>query len=329
MSGRIDVLSDRQALGDSQPGDADLDVLLVGEALVDFISIEVADSLTTTARFERHMGGSPANIALNVAKLGGRSAVICKTGIGAFGQYIRNELRRYGVLTEYMIMDHRVRTTVVFVARTAGTPDFEVARQGDAQLRPLDVPEEAIARARLVHASTFALSAEPSRSAVRHALELARTHGKLVSLDPNYHPAVWPNLFEARSVLSELYPVVDLTKPSLDDAERLFGPGRAPEEYAQKFREMGAKTVVLTMGAQGVLLSHGDCIERFPPRPVDVLDATGAGDAFWAGYLMAMLDGNDPVRCVRFAQEVVGRKLVTVGPLPASLDRADLYAGLA
>ncbi len=306
----------------------DLDVLLVGEALVDFISMEVSDSLSTTAQFERHLGGSPANIALNVAKLGGRSALICKTGIGAFGQYIRNELRRYGVLTDYMIMDHRVRTTIVFVARTAGTPDFEVARQGDAQLRPEDVPKEAIARARLVHASTFALSQEPSRSAVRHAIRKAREMGKLVSLDPNYHPAVWPNLFEARAVLGELYPLVDITKPSLDDAERLFGPGNTPEEYVAKFRELGVKTVVLTMGAKGALLSHEDRLHRIEPHKVKVADSTGAGDAYWAGFLLAWLDGNPPERCALFAREVVERKLRTIGALPTYIERADLYAAL-
>lgn len=308
--------------------EADLDVLAVGELLIDLISTEMAPSLRETVEFRRHQGGSVANIALNSAKLGMRSALVAKIGIGAFGQYLKRELGRFGVLTDYLVMDHHVRTTMVFVARTAGTPDFEVARQGDALLRPDEVPEAAVSRARLVHASTFALSREPCRSAVRYVLRLAREQGKLVSLDPNYHPEVWPNLFEARAVLGELYPLVDLTKPSLDDAERLFGPGHTPEQYVDMFSTLGARTIVLTMGAQGILLCHEGRLERFPPRVIDVADATGAGDAFWSGFLVAWLDGQPPERCVLFAREVVERKLQTVGPLPATLDRSEVYASL-
>lgn len=308
--------------------DADLDVLGVGELLIDLISTDMASSLRDTAEFRRYQGGSTANLVLNVAKLGMRSALIAKTGIGAFGQYCKHELSRFGVLTDYLVMDHHVRTTMVFVARTTGTPDFEVARQGDAQLRPDEVSVDAVSHARLVHVSTFALSREPSRSAIRRAIELAHAGGKLISLDPNYHPDIWPNVFEAREVLAELYPCIDLTKPSLDDAERLFGPGRTPEEYLDLFVRMGARTVVLTAGAGDILLHTGGEVQRIPADRVDVADATGAGDAFWAGFLVATLDGHPPRRALQFALEVVKRKLATVGPLPATFDRADIYVTL-
>jgi sugar/nucleoside kinase (ribokinase family) len=306
----------------------DLDVLSVGELLIDLISTEMAPSLRDTAEFRRYQGGSAANLALNVAKLGMRSALVSKVGIGAFGQHCKAEMSRYGVLTDYLVMDHHAHTTMVFVARTSGTPDFEVARQGDAQLRPEDIPDEAVLRSRLVHSSAFALSLEPCRSAVRHVLQLARAEGKILSLDPNYHPDVWPNLFEARAVLAELYPLIDLTKPSLDDAQRLFGPGNTPEKYVEMFAALGARTVVLTMGAQGVLLQHEGCTRHIPASDVEVADATGAGDAFWAGFLVAWLDGQPPERCVLFGREIVDRKLKRVGPLPASINRAEVYGGM-
>ena len=311
------------------PNTPDLDVVAIGELLIDLISTEPAPSLRDSAGFGRHQGGAAANLAVNVAKLGGRSALVAKTGIGAFGQYCKNELNRFGVLTDYLVMDHRVRTTMVFVARTAGTPDFEVARQGDAELRAEEVAEEAIARARLVHTTAFALSREPCRSAVLHAVRLAKQHGRLVSLDPNYHPDVWRNLFEARAVLGELYRLVDLTKPSLDDAERLWGPGRTPEEYVDIYAELGAGTVVLTMGSEGAIVRHDGDTTYLPPRALEVADATGAGDAYWSGFLVAWLDGHAPEQCALFAREVVERKLRTVGPLPQNIDRRELYATVA
>ncbi|MBS3782820.1 MAG: carbohydrate kinase, partial [Anaerolineae bacterium] len=82
----------------------------------------------------------------------------------------------------------------------------------------------------------------------------------------------------------------------------------------------------LTMGAEGILLSEEGETTYIPARQVDVVDATGAGDSFWAGFLTALLDGNSLERCVLFAREIVERKLTTVGPLPDAIDRADIYA---
>lgn len=307
-----------------------LDLLAIGETLVDFISVEQTDWLRNATTFRRYLGGSPANIAVNVAKLGGRSAVISKTGIGAFAQFVKSELQRHGVSIEYLVMDHRNRTTVAFVSSTSGKPDFEIARSGDFLLRPEEISEEAIARARVVHASTFALSREPCRSAVRKAFELAGGMGKIVSLDPNYSARIWPHHKEARQVLREVYRHVNITKPSADDARRIFGPEYTTEQYIELFHEMGPETVVFTMGREGILVSeHGRITSHVPARPIESEDATGAGDAFWAGFLVALLDGEPPERCAFVAREMAELKVKRRGPLPLEMDRTELYANAA
>jgi fructokinase len=308
--------------------EGDLDLLAVGETLIDLISTEQTDEgLRNATSFGRYLGGSPANIAVNVAKLGRQAAVVSKTGIGAFGQFLKGELRYRGVRTDYLVMDHRVHTSVIFVSRSAGTPEFEAFRDGDHQLSPREIPEEAVARARVVHASTFALSREPCRAAVRRVFELAHRLGKIVSLDPNYSPVIWPDYQEARQVVRDTYRYATITKPSLDDAERLFGPGHPPEAYIEEIHALGPQTVILTMGRQGALISHaGRVLGHVPARSVDVVDVTGAGDAFWAGFLVALLDGHPPERCALFAREIVELKLTTVGPPPGSIDRGEIYA---
>jgi sugar/nucleoside kinase (ribokinase family) len=306
--------------------EGDLDLLAVGETLVDFISEEEAESLREAYTFRKYQGGSPANIAVNVAKLGGTSAVVSKTGIGNFGQFLKAELQRAGVTTEYMVMDHLVHTTVIFISRTAGTPDFEAFRAGDYKLEPNEVREEAVQRARVVHASTFALSREPCRSAVERAFQLGEEHGKIISLDPNYSRQIWPNYREAKGVLERMLGYATITKPSLDDASRIFGPGEEPEAYIGRFHDTGPPIVVLTMGADGILLSDEGETTYIPARPVEVVDATGAGDSFWAGFLTALLDENSLERCALFAREIVERKLTTVGPLPDTIDREAVYA---
>src|SRR5918994_3590857 len=311
------------------PGTESFDVLTIGEVVVDFISAEKTDTLSNASTFRRYLGGSPANIAVYVSKLGGESAVIAKTGIGAFGTFLKSELQRHGVTTEYLLMDHRTHTTVIFVSSTSATPDFEEFRSGDYLLRPEEVSEEAISRTRVVHASTFALSREPCRSAVLLAFRKAREMGKIVSLDPNYSRRVWPDYKEAQGVIREAYKHVNVTKPSSDDARRVFGPDHEPEQYIEMFHDLGPETVIFTMGGEGNLVSEGGKITaHVPTRPVDVVDATGAGDSFWAGFLTALLDGNDVERSVLFAREIVERKLTTKGPLPADIDRDGIYADL-
>lgn len=307
----------------------DIDLLAIGETLIDFISVETTDSLRHAATFQRFPGGSPANIAMYVAKLGGAAAIVSKVGVDAFGQFIADELRGHGVNTEYLVADPRTHTTVIFVSRTTGTPDFSAMRGGDALLRPDDLNDAAIARAKIVHASTFALSREPCRSAVRKAFGLARERGALVSLDPNYSPRIWPDFAEARAVIRELYGYANLTKPSRDDAERLFGPGHSPEEYIAMFHDMGPQVVIFTMGKEGALISdNGRVIAHIPARPVNVVDATGAGDSFWAGFLVALLDGRPLEQCALFAREIVELKLTTVGPLPGAINRREVYERL-
>lgn len=303
----------------------DIDVLAIGETLVDFISEEQVESLQDAYTFRKYLGGSPANIATNVSRLGKRAAVLSKTGSKSFGQFVKTELERHGVITDTLLMDQKAHTSFVFVARTRETPDFEVARSADYRLAPEEIDPSVIARSQIIHASTFALSREPARSAVIKAFRLAHDSQKITSLDPNYSPLVWPDREEAIDVLRELYPITTLTKPSLDDASRLFGPGLEPDEYIDKFHDLGPPSVVFTMGANGILLSTGGRRVYIPARQVNVADVTGAGDAFWAGFLVGFLDGLSFEKCARFAREIAAIKLAQVGPLPPGIDRLRMY----
>lgn len=306
-----------------------VDLLTIGEVLVDFISTERADSLRDTEIFQRYLGGSPANIATNVSRLGRSAALIAKTGIGAFGQFLKGALQRNGVRTDYLIMDHRFNTSVIFVSRTSGTPDFEPFRSADFNLTPDEISEEIITAATILHTSTWPLSREPSRSAVIKAFRIASEHNKILSFDPNYSPVVWPDYQEAQEVMREILSYTTITKASLDDSHRFFGEGYTPEEYIEMFHDLGPKTVVFTMGPGGSIISeNGHILGHLPARKIEVKDATGAGDAFWAGYLTALLDGRSPRVCLLFAREVVELKLQTVGTLPAAIDRNELYARL-
>ena len=307
-----------------------LDVLAVGETLVDFISHELVTSLRTASSFTRYPGGQPANVAVYVAKLGGRSAVITKVGTDYFGEYLEDQLGRHGVSTEGLRRTSEAATTNAFVTRTVAVPDFQVNRGADVLLGLRDVPDEMIERSRAVHASAFALSLDPQRLAVRRAMRLGARLGKLVSLDPNYDPRVWPDRDEAWEVLAEVLPYVNVIKPSLEDARRLFDPNMEDDALEaaclETFTDLGAETIIFTRSGGTVTVSEGGEVEHVGPLPkVKVENVTGARDAFWSALLVARLDGKEWVECIRFAHEIASLKLGIEGHVERMIDREAFY----
>ncbi|MBN1259163.1 MAG: carbohydrate kinase [Anaerolineae bacterium] len=308
--------------------DGDIDLLTIGEIVVDLISKEEITALEAARAFHKYQGGSPANLARYVAQLGGAAALIAKTGADTFGSFLEAELREAGVFTNALGNVPGAHTTCIFISRTAGTADAIAYRDADFQLHPEDVDETLIRKAKIVHTSTFALAREPSRTTIEETLRLAHQYRKIVSFDPNYNPPDWLNREEAMETLRRVFRYVDVTKPSLDDAERLFGAGLHPTDYIGRYHEMGAAVVVFTMGRRGALLSYRNQVAAFPAPTVEVADATGAGDAFWAGFLTALVDGASLELATRFALEIAAIKIQTVGPLRLRLDRAALYRQL-
>jgi fructokinase len=302
-----------------------LDVLVFGEALIDLISDRMVSSLADAGGFRRFVGGQVTNVALNVVRLGGTAAAVGCIGDDGFGRYIHQQLAQAGVGVDYVTLTDQAPTTVSINARQTATPDFIIYRGADAHIFSRKKYLEAVESSRVVHTSAFALSREPARSTILQALERARQSGALVSLDPNHHPRIWPDVDDVRGVLAEAYRWVNVTKPSLDDCVRLFGPGLSPLACVERFQSWGPEIVALTMGARGILLAtDGGDFYHIESGDVEVADVTGAGDAFWAGLLIALLDGYPPHEAACLGQIVAEIKIGTVGPVPRMPDRTEL-----
>jgi sucrose-phosphate synthase len=310
-----------------------LDLLAVGETVIDFISHRRVHSLRTASSFTRYLGGQPANVAVYVAKLGRRSAILSKVGTGHFGEYLEDQLQHHGVDTEALQHTDEMASTSVFLTRTDRVPDFEVNRGADALLGMREVSDELIERAQIVHTSAFALSRDPQRLAIRRAMRLGRRLGKIVSLDPNYDSRIWPDKEEAWEVLAEIMPYVTIVKPSLEDARRLFDYNMDDETLREsclsEFHELGAEVVIFTSSGGVVTVSDGASVEQIGPLTrVEGANVTGARDSFWAGLMVAHLDGNDWTTCVKFAHEVAKLKLGVEGHVERMIDRRDVYGRL-
>ena len=294
------------------------DILAVGELLADFIGQEIATNLVDTATFERFQGGSPANMAANMARLGNRTAIVSCVGLDNIGTYLVGQVAKAGVDTRHIVRSIYEPTSIVLVSRTKGTPDFIAYRQADRQIMPCHLPDTLLSQARIFHTTCFALSQQPAQSAIVDAAQRASRVGCQVSIDCNYAPSIWPDRDQAWHVIGDYCSAGALVKLSEDDAARLYGEPQTTDQIIRDFHAMGATLVCLTLGAEGSIVSSNGGTDRvqLPGRKIDVIDVTGAGDAYWAGFLTAWLQNRTPAQCADAGAKIAALKLTTKGPLP-------------
>ncbi|MBK7936515.1 MAG: hypothetical protein IPJ82_05265 [Lewinellaceae bacterium] len=181
----------------------------------------------------------------------------------------------------------------------------------------------------ILHTTCFALSKNPAQHVIMEAAEKAKRAGCQLSIDANYSEKIWPERREAQRLLSELCRLGALVKVSDVDWGRLYEDlSPKPDTVIDHFLKMGATEVCFTLGAEGCWVADNTQRHFLPARPVEVKDTTGAGDAFWSGYLTARLDGKKLLECAIAGRKMAELKLVQFGPLPDKVERELIYADL-
>lgn len=290
--------------------------LMLGEAVVDFISTGFVSSLEDASSFEKFAGGEVANLSVNLSRLGFSVTLGSCLGNDSLGRFHQQHMRQAGIDLSLIQTASAAPTTLIPVARQTATPDFLVYRGADQHLMLTEALLDAARNADAIHTSAFALSRDPCRSTIRSILQSVAQSGKIISLDPNYHPAIHPDRADFLPILKEITAQATVVKPSLDDSQRIFGPGKEAADYLELFLTLGPEIVVLTMGEKGSLLGTASG-KRFHihTRPVPVFDVTGAGDAYWSGLLAGLVSGLDPLDSARIGQAVAEHKIGFVGPI--------------
>lgn len=288
------------------------DILAVGELLIDMIS-DTYDDAVNSGTYFRFFGGSAANLAMNAKKLGLRSQVASAVGKDGFGAYLLQQLEQEGIPTDCIQLTDDA-TSMVVVTKSRSTPRPIFYRGADFQLSCTPKLEHAVKQSKIVHFSCWPISRQPARDTVEKIISLARSEGALIGFDPNYHPAVWARGEDGVAYVKCIIGQVDVIKPSKDDADRLFGED-APDRHLDRFLELGAGLVILTMGADGALVSNGVDRVHVGSVPTEVADATGAGDAFWSGFYSGLVNHLTIAESVKFGMEVSAYKLRNVGPV--------------
>lgn len=264
------------------------DILTVGELLVDMMSNAYDDNIANTS-YQKLFGGSPSNIAMNAKRLGINSIVASAVGEDDLGAFLIGRLQNAGIDTR-CIQSNDYATSMVVVTKSKSTPIPIFYRGADFHLDYTITLEESLLNSKIVHFSCWPISMEPARKTIEKVLELARENRILVGFDPNYHPMIWQRGEDGLQYIKSVLGKVDIVKPSEDDAERLFGKD-THEHQIEKFLELGAKLVIMTLGKDGALVSNGRDTIRFDSLATEVMDTTGAGDAFWSGFYTAAIQG--------------------------------------
>ncbi|WP_068783487.1 carbohydrate kinase family protein [Paenibacillus phocaensis] len=286
------------------------DVLTVGELLVDMIS-DGYDSEKESKDYHAFFGGSPANIAMNIKRLGAQSTIASAVGKDRFGNFLLNHLIEAGIGT-HLIQQVEQSTSLVVVTKSTSTPIPIFYRGADYHLKYSDILEQKIIDSKIVHFSCWPASSMPVRTTLEQVIQTARQHNCLICFDPNYHPAIWQHNEDGISYVKHLISQSDIVKPSEDDANRLFGEA-SYEEQLENFLQLGAKLVVMTLGKDGAIVSNGVETIRFDTMATEVVDTTGAGDAFWSGFYTALVKGCTVKQGLKLGFAVSAYKLRYVG----------------
>jgi fructokinase len=299
-----------------------IDIISVGEVLIDFIGHETNASIENTKNYHRFLGGSPTNVASNAAILGLKSVIVASCGNDGLGDYIIRKLQENKVITTQVKRSEGFPTSVIMVSKSTATPEFIAYRQADCQIAPDQIPDELLKSARIYHTTCFALSQNPARETIVEGAKKAHALGLKTSIDINFSEKIWPNREEAKEVLKEYLSTNPLVKLSDDDCYRLFAEEKSEEFIFDYFHKLGASTICLTKGKDGVVLSDSEQgIFRQKANVVeDIKDTTGAGDAFWTGFLYAQLSNKNFEDTIVIAQKLAVLKLQTLGGLPKNID---------
>jgi fructokinase len=259
---------------------------VIGEALIDLVPRTDA-----SAEYVAHPGGSPFNVAVALARLENRTALMARMADHGFGEILRDAALAEGVdLSAAPVADQLATLAVVSLdAPGHATYDFYLKGTADwqwtaAELRRVPTATE------VVHFGSIASWTPPGSKAIDQVVrEMHSTSQVLVSYDPNVRPAVLGSPARGRQLIERSVRRAHLVKASREDLEWLY-PSRAIDETARRWLDLGAAILVVTDGADGAIVYRaGVAPLRRPGRPVEVVDTIGAGDAFTGGMLSALV----------------------------------------
>ncbi|KAL8479558.1 hypothetical protein ACS0TY_026455 [Phlomoides rotata] len=229
-------------------------IVCFGEMLIDFVPTVSGVSLADAPGFLKAPGGAPANVAIAVARLGGKAAFVGKLGDDEFGHMLAGILKDNKVSADGVPFDKGARTALAFVTlRADGEREFMFYRNPSADMlfKPEELNLELIRSAKVFHYGSISLIVEPCRAAHLKAMDEAKKAGALLSYDPNLRLPLWPSAEYAKEQIMSIWDKADVIKVSDNELEFLTGSNKIDDASAMSLWHNNLKLLLVTLGEKG------------------------------------------------------------------------------
>ncbi|MFH1006218.1 MAG: sugar kinase [Candidatus Latescibacterota bacterium] len=277
------------------------DVVSLGIVVADAMGkpidqIPEEDRLALFDRMELHIGGCAANTGIVLSKLGAKVKVVGKVGADGFGDFIIKTIQENGADADGVVRDPSVSTAFTFVMiSSAGKRRFLHCMGASAAFGLDDINLAVLDDARILHVAGTYLMPTFDGEQTAELLKEAQKRGVITSMDTAFN-----NLTEDWTKIADLcLPHLDYFLPSFEEAEKITGESD-PKAIAAKLAQRCPGVVGIKLGAEGFYLKTHEMEKQILPFSTQVVDTSGAGDSFVAGFLRGILEGWDMERCARF-----------------------------
>ena len=295
-------------------------ILCLGEILFDLLADQIGRSLDQVESWTPYPGGAPANVACALTKLGSTSGFIGCIGEDEPGNQLIQVLQASGVDIRGVQRHKTASTRQVYVVRTeagdrifAGFGDLDTTEFADTQLQAEQLPEKLFAEANFLVLGTIALAYPHSHASVYRALQLAEQYDVMVVLDVNWRSVFWQqDVDTARQIIQKIFTKIDFLKLSKEEAQLLFDntdPG------AITYGVETLEGVIITDGENGCSYCLSQNEGKVPAFSVPVVDTTGAGDSFVAGFVHQLTQ----VGISNLSDPAIAKKVVTYASAAGAL----------
>ncbi len=269
-----------------------VDVLSLGEILVDWVCTTQGAELDRAQVFTKAAGGAPANVAVGLSRQGVPTGFIGRVSTDAFGVWLKNTLRQEGVDLACTVDDPKAHTRMAYVVTTI-TGDRKLAEFShiscaDAQLSASDLKPKIFEEASILHMGSISLISNPAAEATKAAIELAKKNNMLISYDPNVRISLWPSAQICRQTILDTLHLADVVKINIDELEFLTGSKDFSKAIALR-EEHNIPLLIVTLDANGAFFTTAKGSKTVPGFQIQLVEATGAGDGFISGVLSGLL----------------------------------------
>tara|TARA_R110002095_G_scaffold14425_2_gene18241 strand:- start:4320 stop:5282 length:963 start_codon:yes stop_codon:yes gene_type:complete len=275
--------------------------------------------LVLTDEMELTIGGCASNVAADLARLDRQVAIAGIVGQDVFGRYVEESLIQSGVHCDYLMKSDQLPTSGSFVINVQGEDRrFIHSVAANSLFTGETVTEEQIQSCRILYLGGYCLSEELSPENVETMFRIAQAAGVITVLD-----VVTPKPNDYWKMLKPVLPYSDYFLPNNDEGALITGESD-PLRQARAFKEAGAKTVIITCGGEGSILMDDRGTIRSAVYPVNLVDGTGSGDAFVAGFIHGLLEGASPEECLTFGSALGHSCVRATGATAGIFTRSEL-----